>query len=203
MRTPLTVIYGYVNRLKEQITDEKLLKEVDMIYARTKEMIDLTEELFKYAVYKDSEFTPNLERLKINEILENGILGFYSAFAERGIEPIVEICDVPVYGVTDKQALSRIISNIISNAIKYAKTDFAVTMTPDGVITFSNTAPELNYVNVERLLDRYYTVKSNSESTGLGLSIARLLAEKSNCEIAASYADGRLSISVTVKDGLA
>lgn len=200
LRTPLTVIYGYVEQLKNQITDEQLLKKVDMIHSRTKEMIDLTEELFRYTVIADTESEPKLERLNVNEILEESALGFYSAFAARGIEPVIDICDKPVFGVTDKQALSRIFSNIISNAIKYAKTDFSVTMTESGVITFSNTAPELNYVNVEQLLDRYYTVKNNNESTGLGLSIARMLADRCNCGISASYSDGRLSITVTVND---
>lgn len=200
LRTPLTVIYGYAEQLKNQITDAELLKKVDMIHARTKEMIELTEELFRYTLIADAEFEPKLERLNVNEILEQSALGFYSAFASRGIEPVIDICDIPVFGLTDRQALSRIFSNIISNALKYAKTDFSITMTADGIIDFSNTAPELNYIDVEQLLDRYYTVKNNNESTGLGLSIARMLADRCNCGIAAGYSEGRLSITVTVKN---
>lgn len=200
LRTPLTVIYGYTEQLKNQITDADLLKKVDMIHARTREMIALTEELFRYTLIVGTEFEPKLERLNVNEILEESALGFYSAFTSRGIELVIDICDKPVFRLTDKQALSRIFSNIISNAIKYAQSDFSISMSEDGVIDFSNCAPELNYINVEQLLDRYYTVKNNNESTGLGLSIARMLADKCNCDISASYLDGRLSIKVTIKD---
>lgn len=200
LRTPLAVICGYVEQLRKQITDAELLKKVNMIYARTKDMIDLTEELFRYTLLTDAEFTPDIERLNINEILEESALGFYAAFVSRGIQPVIDICDKPVFALTDRKAISRIFSNIISNAIKYAKVDFSIVMTSDGSITFSNSAPELNYINAEQLLDRYYTVTNNSESTGLGLSIARTLADKCNCGLSANYADGRLSISVTVKD---
>lgn len=202
LRTPLTVIYGYAEKLKTQITDTEQLKQIEMIYSRTKELISLTEELFRYAVFTDTDYTPNLEKLNVNEILESSMLDFYTAFTARGIEPVIDICDEPVTGLTDRQSLSRIFSNVISNAIKYAETDFSVKMTADGVIVFSNSAPKLNYINVERLLDRYYTVKNNNVSTGLGLSIARLLAEKSNCTVTAAYSDGRLNIAVTIKNSL-
>ncbi len=198
LRTPLTVINGYIEQLSKEIKNEKALRQLQTVKNRVHELIALTDELFRYTVTLDTEFTPISEKTLINEMLEKSMLDFYTAFTERGIKPQSNICDKRIYRYTDRNALSRIFSNIISNAIKYAENDFLVSLTEDGVITFSNTASELNYIDVEHLLDRYYTVKSESKSTGLGLSIARLLAERLGYEISAFYEEGILKISVKI-----
>ncbi len=194
LRTPLTVINGYVEKLREKIKDGESLKQLDIVQNRVNELIALTEELFGYTVTADAEFTPDIKRTLINAALENSVLDFYSAFTARGIEPRIAICDKPIYRDTDAKSLSRIFNNIISNAIKYADKDFSATLDEDGIITFSNAARDINYIDVEHLLDRYYTVKSNSESTGLGLSIARLLAEHLGYDLSATYENERLKI---------
>ena len=68
----------------------------------------------------------------------------------------------------------------------------SVVLEPDGSITLSNAAPELDEVQVGRLFDRFYTVESARRSTGLGLSIARSLTERMGGTIAARYEEGRL-----------
>ena len=60
-------------------------------------------------------------------------------------------------------------------------------MDQDGCITFANTARRLNAVAVGRLFDRFYTVETSRNSTGLGLSIARILTERMGGTIEAEY----------------
>lgn len=66
----------------------------------------------------------------------------------------------------------------------------------DGRITFSNHASKIDRIQAERLFERFYTVESAKNSTGLGLSIARLLTEKMDGNIKAEYVDGKLVIQV-------
>ncbi len=96
----------------------------------------------------------------------------------------------------DAAALRRIFDNILSNAVKYADGDLTVSLLPNGTVTFSNSAPSLSRVQAERLFDRFYTVEAARNATGLGLSIAKLLAEKMGGTIAAQYESGRLHISI-------
>ena len=103
----------------------------------------------------------------------------------------------PVYRELDAGAVNRIFSNIISNALKYSDGDLSVVMDIDGSITFTNTAHNLNAVTVGRLFDRFYTVEASRNSTGLGLSIAKLLIERMGGNIEAIYNSNRLQIKIT------
>lgn len=84
----------------------------------------------------------------------------------------------------------------ISNALKYSDGDLSVVMDKNGCVTFSNTAHNLNYVTVGRLFDRFYTVEASRNSTGLGLSIAKLLIERMGGSIGAIYNNDKLQIKI-------
>ena len=117
---------------------------------------------------------------------------------EKGIQPEIELPEEPVYRELDAGAVNRIFSNIISNALKYADGDLSVVMDIDGSITFTNTAHNLNAVTVGRLFDRFYTVEASRNSTGLGLSIAKLLIERMGGNIEAIYNSNKLQIKITL-----
>lgn len=96
----------------------------------------------------------------------------------------------------DAAALRRVFDNILSNAAKYSDGDLAVVLAPDGKVTFSNRASALSRVEAARLFDRFYTVDSARGSTGLGLSIAKLLTEKLHGTISADYENETLRICI-------
>ena len=104
--------------------------------------------------------------------------------------------EVRVMRLLDKTALRRIFDNILSNAARYTDGDLKVKLFSDGRITFSNHASRLDRVQAERLFERFYTVESAKNSTGLGLSIARFLTEKMTGNIKAEYTDRELVIQV-------
>ena len=86
--------------------------------------------------------------------------------------------------------------DILSNTVKYSGGDLAVSLLPNGAVTFSNSAPSLSRVQAERLFDRFYTVETARNSTGLGLSIAKLLTEEMGGTITAEYENGHLQICI-------
>ncbi len=123
-------------------------------------------------------------------ILEDSLLSFYGVRQEEGIQPLICLPEEPVFRNLDPRALSRIFSNIISNALKYSDGDFSVFMEPNGRATFSNRARQLNAVTVGKLFDRFYMVEAGCNSTGPGLSIAKLLTECMSGRIEADYRGG-------------
>ena len=111
---------------------------------------------------------------------------------QRGITPQIEITDTAVMRTLDAAAVERIFNNIISNALKYSDGDLQVTMNEGGTVIFSNSAKDMDTVAAARLFDRFYTVENARNSTGLGLSIAKLLTERMGGAIESEYAAGKL-----------
>ena len=197
LRTPLTAINGYLDLLEREEKSESVQRYLSQIQNRTEVLKNLTEELFRYSVVTSSqELKP--ERMDVVRALEESLLSFYAVMQEKGIQPEIKLPEEPVYRELDAGAVNRIFSNIISNALKYSDGDLSVVMDTDGSITFTNTAHNLNAVTVGRLFDRFYTVEASRNSTGLGLSIAKLLIERMGGNIEAIYNNNKLQIKITV-----
>ena len=196
LRTPLTAICGYLDLLEQETLPQKSKVYLSIIRERTDVMRTLTEELFQYSVFSLKEDELHLEQICVNDILEQSLAGVYGVFMKESIVPDIQITEVRVMRFLDKAALRRIFDNILSNVAKYTDGDLSVKLFPDGRITFSNHASKLDRIQAERLFERFYTVENAKNSTGLGLSIARLLAEKMAGNIKAEYVDGELVIQV-------
>ena len=199
LRTPLTAICGYLELLEAEEMTDNTRRYVEQISNRTEALKALTEELFRYSVIS-SVSDLNYENVNVGRVLEDTLISFYGAFEQKNITPKISLPDSSVSRSLDKFALSRIFGNIVSNAVKYSDGDFEVTMTESGEITFSNTASELSSVDVGKLFDRFYTVDSARKSTGLGLSIAKLLTERMGGNISADYKGNVLSITLSFEE---
>lgn len=196
LRTPLTVICGYLDLLEQEPQSEKSGRYLAVIRERTDAMRSLTEELFRYSVITATADELDMQAVRLNDILEQSLAGFYGALSARGITPEIRMPEAAVIRELDAAALRRIFDNILSNTVKYSGGDLAVSLLPDGAVTFSNSAPSLSRVQAERLFDRFYTVETARNSTGLGLSIAKLLTEKMGGTITAEYESGHLQICI-------
>lgn len=196
LRTPLTAICGYLDLLEREDKNEAVQRYLSQIENRVEAMKALTEELFRYSVIT-SAYALKPERLDVVRVLEGSLLSSYGMMQEKEIQPEIHLPEEAVWRELDATALNRVFSNIISNAVKYSNGDFRVCMEPDGSITFSNLAKNLDPVAVGRLFDRFYTVEASRNSTGLGLSIAKLLTERMGGRIEAAYRDSRLLILLT------
>lgn len=195
LRTPLTAVSGYLDLLEREEKSDTVKTYLGHISNRTEAMKTLTEELFRYSIVASAK-PLNYEKLCLNSVLEESLAEFYGAVVQRGITPEIKITEERVDRTLDKSALKRIFGNIIGNAVKYSSGDFFVTLTDEGTVTFSNTAEGLDSVTVGKLFDRFYTVETAGNSTGLGLSIAKLLAEQMGGEIAAEYIEEKVIITL-------
>ncbi|MBQ2582060.1 MAG: HAMP domain-containing histidine kinase [Ruminococcus sp.] len=196
LRTPLTAILGYLDLINK--TDDEAKKEeyLGIISERAEMMKQLTEELFKYSVVISQENGEQQEEVYVNQLLEESLAGFFPALTQKGITPDINITHKRVIRTLNKSALSRIFSNLLTNAVKYSGGDLSVSLSEDGEIRFSNTAKGLSAVSVEQLFDRFYTVETARNSTGLGLSIAKTLVQRMGGSITAEYENDKLTIII-------
>ena len=196
LRTPLTAIVGYLALLEGEEKSETVERYLSQISNRTQVLHQLSEELFAYALLTAPQ-PLHPQRVNLRGLVEEALLSYCGAMEQRGMEPTIQLPEGRVERNLDPTTAGRVLSNIISNALKYSAGDFAVTMTPDGVITFANSAPDLNPVLVQRLFDRFFTVETARHSTGLGLSIAKLLTQQMEGTLEAKYQEGQLVITLS------
>lgn len=200
LRTPLTAICGYLDLLEQEDKSEAAKQYLSVIRNRTEIMAQLTEELFRYSIIISSGENALKEPVAIGSILEESIAACYTALNERHIVPNIQMPQSKVIRTLDRSALARVFSNLLHNAVKYSDGDLDIIVSEAGEITFTNTASELNEVQVGKLFDRFYTVEAARKSTGLGLAIARTLIEQMNGTISAKYENSKLSICIGLPD---
>ncbi len=197
LRTPLTAICGYLELLEREPMGDDARRYLDCIGERAQAMKQLTEELFRYSVALSTGSELVLEEVDLNAALEQAAAGFYAALTARGIQPAIHMPQARVIRSLDRAALSRILSNLFSNALKYSDGDLDVTLTAAGSIAFSNAAKDLDPVQVGRLFDRFFSLEAARNSTGLGLAIARTLAERMGGAVTAEHRQGRLTVTLS------
>lgn len=210
MRTPLTAISGYIELMENNIEaeeannskskimrrEENKQKYLKIIKRKTSELIELTEQLFKFSTTIDTLWKIDKENCCINEILEEILAEYYSIFKKKNIVPEINICNEMIYKNLNKNSLIRIFENILSNTIKYSDGNFKIRLERSGKIIFSNKAKKLDTTTVQKIFDRYFTVENANNVTGVGLSIAKQLVEINEGNIIAKYMDGNLVIEV-------
>lgn len=210
MRTPLTAISGYIELMENNIEaeeannskskimrrEENKQKYLKIIKRKTSELIELTEQVFKFSTTMDTLWKIDKENCCINEILEEILAEYYSIFKKKNIVPEINICNEMIYKNLNKNSLIRIFENILSNMIKYSDGNFKIKLERSGKIIFSNKAKKLDTTTVQKIFDRYFTVENANNVTGVGLSIAKQLVEINEGNIIAKYMDGNLVIEV-------
>lgn len=196
LRTPVTAVCGYMELLQKEELPEEANRYLAVMNQRILALKDMMEELFQYSMILSAEIYQEREKVSLNRTLEECIAQHYGALKVAGIEPEISIPETVIYRELNEKALFRIFQNIISNVIKYSVGDCKIILEENGTICFQNHAYGLDKIQIGHLFDRFYTIESGRESTGLGLSIAKALSEEMGGQIDAGYEDGLLTIKV-------
>ena len=161
-------------------------------------MKEMTDELFLSLSMK-SRGVLSLFDIDAKSVLEEALVSFYNEFKKKGMTPSIITPNDKVILKADSKALYRVYSNIISNALKYGEGEFNVQMDEKGNTIFSNYAPNMDSVEANKLLDRYYTISDAKASSGIGLSISKEILQEMGGELKVRLDNKRLYISIIYK----
>lgn len=200
LRTPLTSIIGYIQFLKlDDISKDEKKEYLDIAEQRAKVLESLLNDFYELSLIESLDYKLNLQKLNINKILQEVILGKYADFVNRNINPNIEIPKENVYIIADEKSLERVIENLLSNAIKYAKDNVNIYLEEEDnmvLLKISNTTMNLTSDDVNNVFDRFYMADKtrSGKGTGLGLAIAKGLVEKMNGNITADMNNDMFNI---------
>ncbi|WP_231279995.1 sensor histidine kinase, partial [Clostridium botulinum] len=205
LRTPLTSIIGYIQFCKLDDIDEKEKNEfLDIAEKRANSLKELLNDFYELSLIESLDYEIKLEKINISRILQEILLGRYSDFLERDLDPKIQIQNDNIHIIGDKKSIERVIENLLSNSIKYAKENLKVYLGIEKetvILKISNTVDHLDSLDVEKIFDRFYMADKNrsGKGTGLGLSIVRSLIEKMNGSIEANKHERVLNICCRFK----
>jgi signal transduction histidine kinase len=200
LRTPLTSIIGYIQFLKlDDISENEKEEYLNIAEQRAKALESLLNDFYELSLIESLDYELSLEKLNINKILQEAILGKYTDFINRDIKPKIEIPEENIYIIAEEKSLQRVIENLLSNSVKYAKDNVNVCLKVEkNIVTLevSNTTQNLTLDDVKNIFDRFYMAdKTRSvKGTGLGLAIVKGLVQKMNGNITADIIGDVLNI---------
>ncbi|ACA43685.1 HAMP domain-containing histidine kinase [Clostridium botulinum] len=195
IRTPLTALMGYVDLLSDNsITKEKKEEYISIIRERGTALKDLMEEFFQMAKLECNDVEITIEKFNISEVVRKNIITFMNEINERNITPEINIGDEEIFALGDKNYTSRIITNLISNSLKYGYEGkvIGIDLKEDNkwvTLSIWDKGKGIDKNELPYIFDRLYTgEKSRNRSfqgSGLGLSIVKNMAQHMNGSITA------------------
>ncbi|MFB7142323.1 sensor histidine kinase [Gottfriedia sp. NPDC056225] len=198
IRTPMTSILGYIQFLEsEEITTEMRKEYTNIIKNSAQRLKVLLEDFFELSIIDQIDYPMKLEKIKLNQLILEVLLGFYEEFNKRNLEPTIEIPNTEIMIMADSSAVKRVIENLIINAIKHSCGNINICLEKSKAstqLTISNSVNELGESDLQRMFDRFYKADQTrtGKGTGLGLPIAKSLMEKMNGNISAEYKENKL-----------
>lgn len=201
LRTPLTSIKGYIQMAASVDAGETKQREyLDIAAGRTKRLEQLVDDFFELSRIESADYELSPETFDLKRHFREVLLGFYNSFEERNLEPEITMPEDGVFIHTDPSALTRILENLLSNAIRYSDGEIrtGITESDDSIAVFvANSSVHIDgSTDLNLLFDRFYVADRSrtKKSTGLGLSIAQSLVEKTGGIIRADYERDMLTV---------
>ena len=183
VRTPLTLINGPLEAIQEEdIPEAKKKKYISVIVENTKRLLELTGQLLDFQKIGANKLSMKFESVDITALLKGIVARFEVTFNLNNKELILILLEEEVWAAVDKEAITKIVSNLLNNALKYATKHIQVELEKDEfyftirVISDGNKIPE---EVSQYIFEPFYQMEKGEmpkNGVGIGLSLARSLA---------------------------
>ncbi|WP_295768910.1 sensor histidine kinase [uncultured Mucilaginibacter sp.] len=188
IQTPLTLIVGPVEWLVKKAEEQPSIKKsLLLIEKNAKRLTELTAQLLDFRKTEMNQFGLNFVNTDISKLLKEQLIIFKPEALKGNISLEINIPKQPAIAFVDREALVKILTNLISNAIKYAAAKATVTLNTINAndehftIWFSNDGKGIPADLTEKVFEPFFRVRGHEKpGTGIGLSLARSLAELHN-----------------------
>lgn len=219
-RTPLTLILGPIEKLKNSTSDRECLQDLGIMQRNANRLRRLIDQLLSLSKIDAGQMKLNAAEHNIVPLVRGYFQSFESAARQKGIELEfkAEQVDIPLY--FDRDKMEKILNNLISNAIKFTPEGGKVTMTVGSrqstvvknntedcrlktddlkancvIISVADTGPGIPPEHLPHIFDRFYQVNDSDsrfqEGSGIGLALVKELLELHHGNISVQSETGK------------
>ena len=201
-RTPLTLIKSPVQSLQSELTDKNQLAKLDLIDKNSNRMLELVNQLLELSKIDSGNLKLIFKEGNINDFLTLLIESFTFQAETNNLTLISSIKKQQEKHYYDKDVLEKIVTNMLSNAIKYAKEGSQISFkceieNSNLVLKFSNETTDLKAEDINKLFDRFYQNEENKkQGFGIGLALVKELVTLYQGKIETSFKSNILSFQI-------
>lgn len=190
LKTPMTTVYGYAKALNDGIVPaDKQAEYHEAIMSKTDRMNDVVAMLLDYVKLDSEGFTIKKERIDICELVRSCCAFSFTDIESAGDEIDVDIPERPIFIQADNIQLSRVITNLITNAVRHNPegTKIKVSVTSDSLSTaedvrifVADSGSEIPSPLCDQIFDPFVTgdeSRASGAGTGLGLALSTKICE--------------------------
>ena len=182
VKTPLTVILGYLEMMRLERPEDEALRKVE---TKALQVMELINHFFTLAKLEAGDMDIEISKINVSELCRENILSFYDILQGKDFVVKISIPEKDIFVQGEKGAIDRILSNLISNAVRYGS---------DGKYIGLTLRESKNHVYIDivdkgkgiekefagNVFERLYTMEDSRnrqiQGNGLGLTIAKNLA---------------------------
>jgi signal transduction histidine kinase len=201
LRTPLTSILGYIDLVEDKETkDEESQEYLTIIRNRAKLLQSFIQDFYEISQLEADDYPLNYDVIYIQSLIKEAAVAYYHEFDRKEIQVEVNLENEPCHIIADKLQFNRILNNLVQNALKYTKHQFIIRQyTQDNCcyMQFINDA-DISEEELSHIFDRFFMGDHSrgNQSSGLGLTITKLLVEKMRGQIEARLEQGMFLIEM-------
>ncbi|GKU76349.1 sensor histidine kinase KdpD [Paenibacillus sp. L3-i20] len=189
LKTPLTVILGYAEILKSSsdMSDAERERLLGQVHRKTLEVLELINAFFDLAKLEAQDTELPLSVMDVGEICRKRILAYYDLLDSQHFQVEIDISDAPLWIYANEEAITRILDNLLSNAVRYGAEGKYLRLSAKEKgsqihIEVADRGPGIRESDQERVFERLYTLEDsrnrNMQGSGLGLTITKRLVER-------------------------
>ncbi|PKP12977.1 MAG: hypothetical protein CVU08_07735 [Bacteroidetes bacterium HGW-Bacteroidetes-3] len=182
-RTPLTLISGYAENLKEALPSNNLKKQVFGIDQNAKKLLKLINELLDLSKLEDGKMSLALSQQNIVLYLKNLFFSVESFAEKRNISLHFISDEIDIQAIFDSEKMEKIMMNVIANALKFTPENGNITLTIQRKnketlsICVCDSGIGVEQDAISRIFDRFYQADNSDtrlyEGTGIGLALVK------------------------------
>lgn len=198
LRTPLTLILAPLEEIMSKpISDSYLKKQYQLIQYNTQKLYQLVDQLYKFRKAEAGTLRLNVEYANLVDFINEVYSSFRPLADRKQIDFRFIHCNEEIYTFFDRDVISKILFNLLSNAFKYTRLGGIITIdlsivTNHVVIKVADTGIGINPEFHDKIFERFYQINSKETNlgSGIGLSFTKHLIELHYGEITMDSTSG-------------
>ena len=201
LRTPLFSLGGFIELLEDEDLDERSRAELlSAMHGQVERLQKLALDLLDLSRLDAGSFELERDRVDLAE-LARMVAGEFAPAVRRGdAEVQLKTQEGGVEVTCDRERVAQIMRILLDNAIRHTPEGSHVTLSTSrrngtAKVTVADSGPGLDNASASQVFDRFYTGDAQNGGAGLGLSIAKELAQRMNGEIRLRSRPGRTAFT--------